>query len=104
LLLRVDLLEAMGDRKGALRELEAAREMFPDEMELFLMRARLLYLAGRLQEARAQVEEVLDWTQEGALPILCYHGITNHYEAEALSAPLFRDQLRALKEAGYTPV
>jgi len=101
---RLESLESRGDFVGAMHEWERAVQLFPPALDLLLSRVRLLSARGRLDEALNEARKILDGATDGSLPILLYHGITADFETNAMPAPLFRDQMRALAKAGYRTV
>jgi tetratricopeptide (TPR) repeat protein len=103
--LQVKALASVAGLEAALREWEQLRRDFPRDEELFLLKAWLLARDGQYKEALAEVEELFELAREGGgLPVLLYHGVSAQFEGDSLPAPLFRDQMRALREAGYTAV
>jgi len=102
---QVDALRAMGHREAALALLHAEGPSYLDENERALEEASILEDLGRREEAEAArrgVEKPPAGTVE--LPILLYHGIADHPRTMSLPLALFEDQMRAIKDAGYTTI
>ena len=99
------VMEGSGDFAGAAKAVAQLEKMIAPSVSpyLELRRARLLAEAGKPKRALAMVRK-LSAKREPIIPILMYHGITLHDRSDGVTQDLFRDQLRALKEAGYKPM
>lgn len=63
-------LNAMGDRNRAIDDADRALAMSPENFRLHLLRARLLYDAGRKEEAKAAIHSAIDKHKESLMPRL----------------------------------
>lgn len=102
---------AMGRIPEALRALEKLRALDPTNPYVLLQQANFLYAADKRGEAKRLVDQWLEKNRKSqVLPVLLYHGLTP-FEKDPLlaysyhmSVSNFEDQMRALRQAGYTPV
>jgi peptidoglycan/xylan/chitin deacetylase (PgdA/CDA1 family)/Tfp pilus assembly protein PilF len=98
-------LRAAGREDEALILLRAEGPAYLDADDLALSEASILEALGRRGEADAVRGRVVS-RRGGAveLPILLYHGIADH--PRTLNVPLdrFERQMRAVRDAGYTPI
>jgi tetratricopeptide (TPR) repeat protein len=111
---RAGLANARADQGYPARALRAflpALALDPTDPYLILIQSHYLEESGRREESR---DLILKWLKENSPPeavtVLVYHGITP-FERDPMLAysvhmglPVFMDHIRALKDAGYTPV
>ena len=101
----VDSLRAMGRRSSALALLRAEGPGYLDPNERALQEASILEDLGRRDEAAALRRSVIaPPAGTVALPILLYHGIAEHPRTMSLPLSRFEEQMRAIKDAGYTTI
>jgi len=109
------MLGEIAAARGQTREADQYRGEYisrnPNEPEVVFASARAVYDSGRKDEARSQVFRWLSENRgEQVLPVLLYHGlaVSEHDPMLAYSyhnrLDVFEDHMRALSEAGYTPV
>ena len=101
----------MGHWDDALTELRRLRDFDPTNPYYLLREARYLYETGEPELSRKILTEWVDKAgKEPTLSILLYHGLTPFKQDPRLAIPgnyrldVFTDHIRALKQAGYTPV
>ncbi|HVQ35760.1 MAG TPA: tetratricopeptide repeat protein [Candidatus Bathyarchaeia archaeon] len=102
---QVDALRGLGHRSAALALLRTDGPGYLDANELALEQASILEDLGRRDEAeelRGGVVAPPPGTVE--LPILLYHGIADHPRTMSLPLASFEEQMRAIKDAGYTTI
>ncbi len=107
----VDSQVTLGNRADALRILQSERRVDPTNPFLMLREAELLYLTDQREKARAMLTAWLQEKGDGpVLPVALYHGLTPYDRDGMLAhqqhhrASVFDEHMRALHDAGYTPV
>lgn len=94
----------------AARVIARAIELDPTNPYLLIRQARLLYDAGQRDESRQILVNWLSKNDKTTVPTLLYHGLTARERDPMLAYSVhmrdsvFRDQMRAIRQAGYTPV
>lgn len=66
--------------------------------------AKLDYLAGHKNRAFDALKQLLKTTDRPAVPVLLYHGITVSDHQDTMPLSHFKQQMRALKQAGYQSI
>jgi len=105
-----DSLELSSQPVKALAAHAAELALDPTDTTLIIDQARLLYSAGRHKESRDAVLRFLAGNEKVFLPILLFHGLTPFSDDPMLAAPIhlttdrFDEHIRALRDAGFTPI
>lgn len=96
------VLEMMGRREDAIDALRRIEELIAPSRSPYLRirLARLLADTGKPAEARRVLDEVLKRRQT-PIPVLMYHGIGRSERGDSIPQSAFREQMLALKKAGY---
>lgn len=96
------VLEMLGRRGEAIEALERIEELIaPSTSPYVKIRiARLLADSGKPRAARRALEPLLKRRQT-PIPVLMYHGISKSERGDSISQSAFREQMTALKAAGY---
>src|SRR4030095_216422 len=87
-----------------------ARESDPTDPYLLVAHARALFASGKRWEARHMLMSWMATNKAPVLPVFLYHGLTPFPRDPMLAYPVhmttdrFEDQMKALKEAQFTPV
>jgi len=101
----LDTLRRFGRHQEALRVLEQNRSMFYQLHEAAFRRADLLRMLKRYGEADAVLDAAAkDDDRYADVPILVYHGLSEHEDSADMPVANFDDQLAALRERGFTPL
>lgn len=105
-----DVQYLRGRYREAIRLIERARRFDPTDPYLLIVHARYLYSAGNLQAAATLLTRWAEANRGPVLPVLLYHGLATTPDSAMLASPVhmtvqaFEEQIRALHEAGFTPV
>lgn len=96
------VLEMLGRHEDAIEALHRIEELTAPSKSPFLKirEARLLADSGKPRRALRALDEVLKRRQT-PIPVLLYHGIARSERGDSISQGMFRDQMLALKKAGY---
>lgn len=103
------IAEARGDYGRAIKLVRTLRKMPLNSKAagpyLAIEESRLLGESLRMAEALSVLKPV-SRRHSTALPALLYHGVSKHGRKDAMTVPLatFKEHMKALKEAGFTPV
>jgi len=101
---RRDLFELYlaGNRyQDALRQYKILESFNPRDPYLFYRQARLEESRGNYRGALKALEKLEQAGQKGAVAVLLYHGLTTSEKLEITSVSRFKEQLTALKNAGF---
>ncbi len=98
-------LKALGRRKEAIRYLRLSGRMFLKDYEFDLEMGNMMIAMKDLDAARSYYSRVATPGEPGQfVPILLYHGLSDHSRSRNLWVQHFDNQLKALADAGYTTV
>ena len=96
--------------KKALEVFRQARQLDPTNSTLLLRMAQTFYDAREIDASRKMLTDWVGQQSDPVLPVLLYHGLTPFsrdpllaYNVHTTTAA-FEDQMKAIHEAGYTPV
>src|SRR4029077_3443972 len=94
-----------GRYEDAERHLRILLKEYPANIGLLQQLAMLDFNEGQRQEATARLEGLLKQMLKNRVPVLLYHGISSTNRVPtAMPVANFRDQMMALKRAGYQSV
>jgi predicted Zn-dependent protease len=99
------VLEMMGRHDDAIEALRRIEELTAPSISPFLRirMARLMADKGDPRGARRILDEIVK-DRRTPIPVLMYHGISKSERGDSISQSQFREQMRALKAAGYQPM
>lgn len=94
---------AMADFKEAERQLVGLASFNPHDPYLNYYRYRLKSAQGDYYNAHRALDDLERIGRKGAVPVFLYHGVLpSQYFMEAVPIANFRDQIRTLREHGFT--
>ena len=105
-----EALYAAGRTRPALDAMATARELYPTDVPLLIAQSRFLDETGSPEAGQALLTRWLESNDETVLPVLLYHGLAARDDDPMLASPVhittaaFRGQMKALHDAGFTPV
>ena len=95
----------LGEFEKAEEWLRSTLEMFPGNLRLTHQLAKIRFKKGERNEAIADARALLDRQLQKSVPVLLYHGVSEASTREdTMSVANFRDQMKALREAGYQSI
>ena len=94
----------MGDYAAARDTLAHNEPFFKNSPALLQDMAELTYYAGQHERAFKMLNDELKTPNHPAIPVLLYHGITLSDRQDTVPLQKFREQLLALKQAGYQTI
>ncbi len=105
-----DAYNVMQNPREALANIRKARAIDPTDPYLEIWEARYRYDVGDVDGSTRQLNKILAETKKPLLPAVLYHGVSAipqdpllAYSVHTTTAA-FEDHMRAIAEAGYTPV
>ena len=105
-----EALFANGQMQRGLDAMAKARELHPTDVPMLIAQSRFLDETGHEEAGRALLARWLESNEESVLPVLLYHGLAVRDDDPMLASPVhittaaFRGQMKALRDAGFTPV
>ncbi|MBI3292451.1 MAG: tetratricopeptide repeat protein [Elusimicrobia bacterium] len=105
-----DLYHITGRSGKAIELIRRVRQLDPTDPYLMLEQARYLYGVGNFKASKRLMTEWLHANHGPILLTLGYHGLVSSLEDPLLASPIhmtahaFEEQIRTLKETGFTPV
>ena len=98
-------LEAKGDDKGALAAVRKIEALTAPTVSPYLevRKARLVADAGRQARGLRMLTKI-EADRRTPIPVLLYHGVALNERSDAMPQRALREQLQALKTAGYEPM
>lgn len=103
------IAEQKGDYDRAIKLTRTVRKMsFSDSTSspyLDILEARLLADSGRIEKGMRVLKKKATH-KKMSIPVLLYHGVSTYERGDMMSVPrrAFEEQMRALKDKGYTPI
>lgn len=99
------VLEMLGRHDDAIEALRRIEELTSPSVSPFLRirMARLLADKGDPRAARRLLDDIVR-NRRTPIPVLMYHGISKSERGDSISQSAFREQMLALKGAGYKPM
>jgi tetratricopeptide (TPR) repeat protein len=96
---------ASGQTAQALALLHENRRLFLKDYEVSLEMAHALYAAGKVSAAEDSLRQAAKGgNHKRYVPALLYHGLGTHSRSPSLPIELFDSQMKALRDAGYSPI
>lgn len=99
-----DAYEDQGNYPKAREHLESIKPYFPDSPVVKQRLAKLAYYSGDKAQAFDSLNEILKEQSGPSIPVLLYHGITDSDHQDTVPTQRLREQLLALKQAGYKTI
>ncbi|MCK5905090.1 MAG: polysaccharide deacetylase family protein, partial [Gammaproteobacteria bacterium] len=97
----VNIYKDQGEYATARKWLEVKHPFFQGNTELQKNIAKFTFYSGEQKEGLQMMEKLRDASSSQSVQVLLFHGITASKRQSTVPVHLFRDQMLALKEAGY---
>ncbi|MEQ1529906.1 MAG: tetratricopeptide repeat protein, partial [Methylococcales bacterium] len=97
----VNIYRDKGDYPAARKWLETKQVFFPDNINIKQDLAKFTFYSGDQDGGLQMLHELEQATKPNSVQVLLYHGVTVSERQDTVPVQKFRDQLLALKHAGY---
>lgn len=97
----VNIHQDLGDYPKMLKWIKQKQAFFPDDIKLQQSLAKYTFYSGEQKKGLKMMKKLQGTTDFQSVQALLYHGVTASERQDTVSVKIFRDQMLALKKAGY---